>query len=127
MRRLGWLGLISALAMSVPPQAQAQAKVDPGDLECLAIAFMMVGNKDDSIKQIGLMTSLYYLGKIDSKNPTTDLEQPIYDELTKITPVTAEAIGKRCGAELQARGKSLTDVGQRIENRTAAAAAQKAQ
>jgi hypothetical protein len=62
------------------------------------------------------------MGRLDGRAPNLDLENRIVAEMPRMTPDVIRAEGQRCGAEMQARGKLMTDVGkdlvQRGENET---------
>ncbi|MGZ3376866.1 MAG: hypothetical protein ACXU8S_09730 [Phenylobacterium sp.] len=110
--------VLSAAALAAWAAASsARATDDPGasDVHCLAVASLLASNADPKIQSAGVMASLYFLGKLDGRTPTLDLETRLKDELTHYNPQDLQADAVRCGAELAVRGKAVSDIGARLK------------
>ena len=107
--------LAIAIAVSTVGQpASAQPAPDRKDLECLVISFAAGSDKDEAKKGAAAISAFYFLGKIDSRTPGVDLEKPIVALVESTAPKDYETMAKRCADELQSRGKSLSDLGDRL-------------
>jgi len=109
------VGLAAAAALLAAGAARA-AEPSPADVRCITVAFLLAGSaKDDNVKQAAVVSSFYFLGKVDGSAPGADLEAKIRDVATKLTQADAMADAKRCGAELQSRGLEIQALGERLK------------
>jgi hypothetical protein len=97
--------------------ASAQDAETIADLRCLIIGFKFAGSPTESLKQAGLIETLYYLGRIDARNPNIDLENQVANVLAKMTESDVKAESRRCGAVLSQRGEALQQLGKNIISR----------
>jgi hypothetical protein len=110
--------VLSAAALAAWAAASGvRAADDPGasDIHCLTVASILASNADPKIQNAGVMASLYFLGKLDGRTPTLDLESRLKDELLKYNPQDLQADATRCGGELAVRGKAISDIGARLK------------
>ena len=118
---VGKLLCVAALTAALITNAQALPSDDSPltpDLRCLTISFRLAGSDEAQIRQAGLIAGYYYLGKVDGSAPALDLETAIHDsDLTLSDPQFAAAEARRCGAELQARGREIIEIGNRLSER----------
>lgn len=100
----------------------ATAPVDDPDLRCLTAVAAVLGaasqNKTAEADSVAGLTGIfmYYLGRVDAKRPWFDygkslgavMNAPDYE---KRLPLDLQ----RCGAEAEARGKMLKDLGEELK------------
>ncbi len=117
MGRWGWIaGSVLGVAMMMG-QARAQDADTTADVRCLVVSVSMVASQQQNQQTAGLMSALYFLGRLDGRRPDLDLENRLVDEVTKLKPEQLREEAVRCGALLKERGKALTDMGARISQR----------
>ena len=95
--------------------AQAADTDVTSDGRCMVGAAAMAQNTDPKVQNAGLMAGLYYLGKLDGREPNLDLEARLKQELAQMKPAEMVAEAQRCGAQLTARGKMVTEIGARLQ------------
>jgi hypothetical protein len=123
------------LAAGAPQAGHAVAEVNSptsalsqADVECIVVALNMMNNDDPKVKAAALSGFLYYIGRIDGREPEFDLEHAVIAEVhrTEGKPLTGAV---RCGQVMQARGRQIVSLGQRLkavaeeENKTKSGAA----
>lgn len=82
------------------------------DVRCVVVAMRMGSSDNPQMKTAGMIASMYFLGRVDSRNPDLDLETRIIDDLQKMTPEDLRAESQRCGNILTARGAALKTMGE---------------
>ncbi len=87
------------------------------DVQCLAVNAYLASKDDASLKMAGLMASLYYLGRLDGRDPDADLNRRLTDEVMKLKPDDIAVLAKSCGETLADRGKALKAAGQHLQER----------
>jgi hypothetical protein len=106
----------AALAASLAATGAQAADTDTtSDVRCMVVAAAMAQNTDPNVQNVGLMAGLYYLGKLDGRDPRLDLEARLKQELAQMKPAEMVAEAQRCGAQLTARGKAMTEIGARLQ------------
>ena len=114
------------MILALLPLIAAAARPDPvvvedPDLRCMvAVSFALgaASEKGADAEMLGSMTSvfMYFLGKVDAAHPGDDLARAFgrivgqrgYDQ-------QLPADLKRCGAEAEARGAALKDLGEQLK------------
>jgi hypothetical protein len=104
-----------ALALTVAAPARAEAPETTTDLKCLAFAMGMSGNSDPSKAAVGTMAALYFLGRIDGREPKLDLEKRLVAPDLQIKTADFPSLGATCGGMLKTRGDDLTTIGQHLQ------------
>ena len=102
------VALLLASASPADPQTQA-------DLRCLVVSLALSGSDNATLSGSGLMSSLYYLGKVDSALPGADLGSMLRKEAANISQQEERALLRRCGTELKQRGEYLQAIGKGME------------
>jgi hypothetical protein len=59
-----------------------------------------------------MMTVLYYIGRIDGREPGLDIEVLLAKESVKMTPADFSREATRCGGHLTEKGKEITKMGE---------------
>ncbi len=105
--------LACALAL-VPLPALADPVTD--DLHCYMVSMQMQQSPDAQTKNAGLLSSFYWEGRLDGRNPKLDLKKRIVAETAALTDAgTFKAEARRCAAEMQARAARTMAVGQDLQ------------
>jgi len=112
--RIATLTIVLIAAAAVGRAAQAADDVAAADVRCLAVATVLSSNADPNVKNAGLMAALYYLGRVDGRQPTLDLEARLKQAYEQMSLQDVQAEARRCGAELGVRGKAVSEIGARL-------------
>ena len=107
IRRTACAALVLALAAVGPARAEAPETVT--DLKCLVFAINLSGDPDTTKAGAGAMAALYFMGRIDGREPTMDVGKRINELRLKQSDMAA--MSATCGGMLQARGKALAEIG----------------
>lgn len=103
-----WMLLLGQLA-----GASLRAQDSPGDadLRCIAIIAVAVSQTKET-ERAGLVAGMmYFIGRLDSAAPGTDLQSALRRTYTGMDSAIAEAEGKRCSTMLAEKGQLLQNVG----------------
>ena len=104
--------LAGAIALTGAP-AMAQALTpDQADVRCLMV--MQVVARDPKNADQGAKGALFYLGRLTARGPIARIEAIIRAEAPKMPSQQAQVELARCGNELNAKGKELQVVNQRL-------------
>ena len=118
MRRSGYLGLVASLLVVLPGLVHAQDAKTEDDVRCVIVGMLMAqSGANASERQAGPILALYYIGRLDGRTPSFDLEGAIFKEVTKMTQAEYVATAHRCGRTLQARGNEITVIGKDLIKR----------
>jgi hypothetical protein len=113
MKRVTCAALALALMAAAP--ARAEAPETTTDLKCLVFSMSMGANADPSKAAIGAMAMLYFLGRLDGREPALNLETRLVQPDMQLKPADFAQLGVTCGGMLQNRGAELTAMGERIQ------------
>ncbi|HWC62213.1 MAG TPA: hypothetical protein VG501_01230 [Rhizomicrobium sp.] len=96
---------------------QAMADETADDIQCLSISLRMStsGNPDD--QGAAMLSTLYWLGRLDSMVPKPDLEKQLQAGAFDMRPADQQAVAERCATALKAGGELLTKLGQGLDQR----------
>jgi hypothetical protein len=112
--------ILAAAAGLLAAGGARAAEPSAADVRCITIDFLLAGSaKDDNVKQAALLSSFYFLGKVDGAAPGADLEGKIREVAAKLTQADAVADAKRCGDELATRGREIEALGERLKSGSA--------
>jgi len=108
-------------ALAAPNLARAEeapvVDVNLNDRRCLLVAMTLAAHADEAMRQAGMASALYFLGRIDGRATELDLEGALYAEAVRMTEDDVRREGPRCGAELTARGADLQEMSRRLAER----------
>jgi hypothetical protein len=95
--------------------ARAENADTTADVRCIAAAMVSIGNIQDQNIQTALkITVLYFLGRIDGREPKFDLKRHLEDQVSKMTRQQVALEDSRCGKLLSARGAAMKEMGQEM-------------
>jgi hypothetical protein len=86
-----------------------------GDIRCFVAAINLLQTTPDSaVRTAAFSSALYYLGRLDGRNQTLDLETLLVAESWKMTQSDMRLELQKCGNALSARGAVITAIGQKL-------------
>ena len=105
--------LAAALALTGLGPAKAQPLTpDQADARCLMVLQFI--SRDPKQQDQAAKGILFYLGRLSARGPTARIEGLMRTEAPKLQAQVAQTELARCAAELNARGKELQAVNQRL-------------
>lgn len=110
--------LIGALLISsIPTVVPAQTAPQPNshNLRCLIVAALIANSPDPAQKQIGMLAGVFYAGEVFGADPQVNLAEALKKEASTLKPGELETIRASCGAEMQARGKQISEAGDALK------------
>lgn len=120
-------GLTAALVLTAgAARAQDMSGAELQDLQCFTLVAGQVGQaQDDPQAAAGLAAvMMFYLGRLEGRSPDVDWLARLEAYILSPEVEKLDQHRQRCGTEMVAKGKSLTEWGARVQ---ALAAQQKAQ
>jgi hypothetical protein len=105
-----------ALACGVWVNA-ALADETSDDIKCLAIGFKLAASPDPDDQSVGLLSTMYWLGKLDGMTPKVDLEKQMQEGAFDMKAADERAEALHCAAALKPRGEFLTNLQQEKNQR----------
>ncbi len=108
---------IGLLLMVSTLRAEPQDAQTIGDVRCVVVGIRVSAAPDAAQHSAGLMLSLYYIGRLDGRAPTLNIEDLIIQQITTMTGADFSSEAKRCGASLTAKGQEITHIGKDIIDR----------
>lgn len=117
MRKLLAVACITLIVIAPSDAAPEHAAENIADVRCLAVGLRMAQLPDPSQKSAGMMATLYYIGRLDGRAPSLDLQDLIVQELLRMTGAAFQTEAVRCGTNLTARGKNLAELGEHLLKR----------
>ncbi len=123
MRGSYWAGLLLLTVLVSPAKSLAQNQEDIADVRCVAVALRMTEMPAAEQKSTGLMMAIFYLGRLDGRTPSLDIEELIFEQIGKMTNADYSGEAIRCGKSLSDKGRKITQIGQKTGPTWTAAAA----
>jgi hypothetical protein len=84
------------------------------DIRCLAAGLRFAEMPDSHQKSTGMLMVLYYLGRLDGRNPDLDVEGLLSQEIPKMTAAEYAAEATRCSNNLSAKGQQISRLGEKM-------------
>src|ERR1700685_3052113 len=94
------LSLFVAALTLVPLRVMAQNADTVADVRCVAVGIRSAELPDSRQKSTGLLMALYFIGRLDGRDPKLDLEAMLSAQLSKMTAADFTAEAARCGNSL---------------------------
>ena len=82
------------------------------DIRCLAIGLKLASSPDPDDQSVGLLTTMYWLGKLDGVTPRVDLEKQMQDGAFDMKETDEKTEALRCAGALKPRGEFLNNLQQ---------------
>lgn len=132
--KLGYLALIPALAASTASlatdtasKAQAQTKAQTPaatvqtpamDMRCFLISSAAQQTlPDENMRQIAMLTGLFYLGRVSGRMTDAEMETSAFNEAKALKTVDGQKMQSlfvQCGEFMGAKGQALQSLGDRL-------------
>jgi hypothetical protein len=111
--------LLAALLLAAgaaPPSSQSPADSIDADVRCFATVAIMENAPDPAIKSAAQQALLYWMGRVNSRLSDAELMPKLADLMQHMTPADFEPEAKRCGAEMEARGDAMQQMGKALHD-----------
>ena len=96
--------------------APALADDTSDDVKCLAVSLNMSTADDPQEQSVGMLSTMYWLGRLDGRTPSLDLEKQM-DALGALSAEDLRTEAVRCAAALSTRGDALTKLGESMRQK----------
>jgi hypothetical protein len=107
-----WMLLITASVCHADGNDESRATTD--DIRCFVVAISLLQSPNSALRSAGASSALYYLGRLDGREPRMDLGKRVAAEALKMSLEDIRLESQRCGKALSARGATVTAIGQVI-------------
>lgn len=77
------------------------------DARCAVMSALMTNSDNPEYKQAGMMSALYYLGRLDGRSSKQEVEAALKAQYRKLSAEIIAEEGPRCGEILEQRGDDL--------------------
>lgn len=101
--------------ISVAPATAGSVSSTSADIQCLIVGARLAASSDQRQRLAGTMLSIYFLGRVDGRSPSADLQKLLKREIKKMTASEFRSAGSRCGMEFSRRGAEITRIGKALE------------
>jgi hypothetical protein len=71
-------------------------------------------SSDETTRAAAASRAFYYLGRLDGREPSLDLEKLITDESHHLLPSEIRAVSQQCADTLAVRGRVMTEIGRQM-------------
>ena len=106
-----WVKAIGVMLTLSALPTYAQDADTVADVRCLVVGLKMMQLSDASMQKAGYISFMYYVGRLDGRTPSLDIEQSIIKELDHMTAPEFSAEAVRCGGGLTKKGEQLQRIG----------------
>lgn len=114
MFKYSWTIVLAGLCVLLPAYAQAPQGDTIADVRCVIVGMKLGGSGNSTQQTAGMMTALYYIGRIDGREPALDMEVLLTKEFVKMTAADLSREASRCGSHLTEKGKEITKIGEHM-------------
>jgi hypothetical protein len=109
--------MLAAALTQAPAGAPTPADPTTEDIRCFIAMAAAAQNADGEMKPAMTAGVIYYLGKLDGRTPSLDLETRTKDLGNRMTVEDFRDETLRCGAAFVARGQALQQMGERLNGK----------
>ena len=109
--------LTASLLWSTAAAAQPRETIAE-DMRCLAISLALAGDHNATAEQRNgaTMSSLYFLGRVNARQPDLNLTSALGREASSLTQADVTASRSRCGQIMQTRARELTAAADHLDS-----------
>jgi hypothetical protein len=94
--------------------ASAASPDTVNDARCFFAAISLIRSGDKATQAAATSSAMYYLGRLDGREPGLDLEALILDVARRFSPSEIFSESQRCGHQLSARGQVVSAIGAKL-------------
>jgi hypothetical protein len=95
---------------AAPSGAPPSSDPTVNDMRCIVVAGALLQSDDEQMKSVGRASLFYYLGRLQGRGDTANMNARIVDQAAKMTEDDIKAQSKVCGASFTAAAQSLQDL-----------------
>ena len=119
MRARGFLVALSLLIAfpGVSPRVSARDATTIADVRCLVVGMKLMDASDPNVRASGQVAMAYYLGRLDGRNDSPDLEPLLTQQAEKMTAADYQSEARLCGERLKTRGQQIVTMGRDMVKR----------
>ena len=110
MRAALILAVVAALGVLAPAAAQAEDPKTTFDIRCVIVGGALAQSSDPDLQSLGRASLFYFLGRIQGRGDTDNLDARIVDVAAKMTADDLKAQSQTCGAMFTAATQNLQDL-----------------
>lgn len=103
--------LLAVIAGLASPGAEAQIAATIADVRCVIVGMRLAGETSGVQQSQAALLTWYYLGRLDGRAPSIDVEKLLVQETTSMTDSDYISETKRCTAKLAEKGRQVTKIG----------------
>ena len=107
--------LILCAASMLAASAPATDSETVNDVRCFLAMSSIVGSEDKTAGMAAMIGAQYFLGRIDGRSPTLDLEAAFTAETSRLTEPVVKSLLVSCGELMKSRGQAVQMIGKRME------------
>jgi hypothetical protein len=109
-----WLPLLLAAAM-MPVPVLAQDADTMADIRCVAVGMHFAEAPDSHQKSTGTLLVLYYMGRLDGRAPSLNIEKLLSEQIDKMTAADYNTEATRCSQDLAEKGAQIKQLGEAMQ------------
>jgi len=106
--------IAAALACATPALAPCLAWADDpkgeADIRCVVVGGALATSDDPNLQNVGRASLFYFLGRLQGRGDTDNLDARIIDVAGKMTSDDIKTQSQTCGAEFTAATQTLQDI-----------------
>ena len=114
MRKI-WRSVLLTAVAAVPIQALAQDAETQADIRCVAVGMHFAEAPDSHQKSTGTLLVLYYMGRLDGRVPSLNIEKLLAGQIDKMTESDYRTEALRCGQNLSVKGAQIKQLGEAMQ------------
>lgn len=110
---------VLAIALSTSSAYAQENPASTQDMQCVAFGFLMSGDSDPGARNAGQGITLYYLGRMDAREPGSVQEGRLRSAVAALNGIDLRVLGARCATEFQPRAMLFADLSHRLDEEEA--------
>ncbi|MGC1458362.1 MAG: hypothetical protein WA825_08815 [Steroidobacteraceae bacterium] len=114
MRKI-WLSVMLAAVAVVPVSGLAQDADNLADIRCVAVGMHLAEAPDSHQKSTGTLLVLYYMGRLDGRAPSLEIQKLLAEQIDKMTASDYSSEAMRCSQILSAKGAQIKQLGEQMQ------------
>lgn len=104
-----------AAADAAPADAAPSGDPTLTDMRCIVVAGALLQADDEQMRSVGRASLFYYLGRLEGRGDTANMDARIVDQAAKMTEDDIKTQSKSCGAMFTAAAQSLQELNNAFE------------